>query len=123
MTEPVRIDIDGPGVDMDVGGRLLYRGELFTGEVTEHLGGALVALDAYVDGITHGISREWYKDGTPRSEGTVRVGRPVGVWREWHANGRLASEQRFAADGLTLLTQKTWDERGNPTRDWRKPAG
>ncbi|MFI0781148.1 toxin-antitoxin system YwqK family antitoxin [Streptomyces sp. NPDC021212] len=115
-----RIDIDDPDVDMDYGQRLLYQGELFTGEVEERLGGALVSLDAYVGGVQHGPSREWYKDGTLRSQGTARLGRPVGISREWHANGTLASEQEFDEGGLTLLKDRQWDEEGQPTRDWRK---
>ncbi|MER7399616.1 hypothetical protein ABT381_29365 [Streptomyces sp. NPDC000151] len=46
-----RIDIDDPDVDMDHGQRLLYRGELFTGEAEERLGGVVVSVDAYLDGL------------------------------------------------------------------------
>jgi antitoxin component YwqK of YwqJK toxin-antitoxin module len=116
---PPRIDIDDPEVDMDAGQRLLYRGELFTGEVEERLGGAVVSRDRYVDGSGHGPSREWYVDGTPRSEATAWQGRPVGIAREWHPGGTLAAEQVFAADGLTMLEDRAWDEEGQPTRTWR----
>ncbi|MCK8676268.1 toxin-antitoxin system YwqK family antitoxin [Streptomyces lichenis] len=122
MTEVVRIDIDAPDVDMDGGGRLLHQGKPFTGEVTEHLAGALVSLDGYVDGVQHGISQEWYKNGTLRSEGRTHHSRPVGLWREWHANGRLASEQVFSEDGMTLVAEATWDEQGHQTKEWRKVA-
>lgn len=47
MAEVKRIDIGDPEVDMDLGQRLLYCGELFTGEVEERLGGVVVALDSY----------------------------------------------------------------------------
>ncbi|MFF3687537.1 toxin-antitoxin system YwqK family antitoxin [Streptomyces sp. NPDC002187] len=122
MTEILRIDIDDPEVDMDYGGRLLYRGELFAGEVTEHLGGDLVSLDNYMDGVQHGLSREWYRDGTLRSEGTARMGLPVGISREWHPNGTLAAERVFAEDGLTTLADRAWDEQGHPTKNWQKEA-
>lgn len=115
-----RIDIDDPDVDMDDGQRLLYKGELFTGEVEERLGGAIISLDAYGDGVQDGLSREWYKDGTLRSEGTARMGCPVGVSREWYPNGTLASERVFEEDGLTLIEDRQWDEEGRPTKDWRK---
>ncbi|MFF5189746.1 toxin-antitoxin system YwqK family antitoxin [Streptomyces sp. NPDC000345] len=120
MAKPTRIDIDDPAVDMDHIQRLLYRGELFTGEVVEHLGGALVSLECYEDGLRHGPNREWYKDGSLRSEGTAQRGRPVGVSREWHPNGTLAHERVFADDGLTMLSDHEWDEDGQPTRAWSK---
>ncbi|MEU9621679.1 MULTISPECIES: hypothetical protein [unclassified Streptomyces] len=120
MADVTRIDIDDPEVDMDAGQRLLYRGELFTGEVEERLGDALVSLDSYVAGVQHGRSREWYKDGTLRSEATAREGRPAGVSREWHANGTLAAEVVFAEDGPTVLSDRRWDEEGRPTKNWRK---
>ncbi|MFD7437160.1 toxin-antitoxin system YwqK family antitoxin [Streptomyces sp. NPDC059861] len=120
MTAVQRIDIDDPDVDMDDSERLYHRGEPFTGEVTEHLGESLVSLDTYADGYKNGPSREWYKDGTLRSEGTVRNGLPVGEFKEWHANGVLAAKQVFAENGMTLLEDNTWDEHGQPTRTWRQ---
>lgn len=114
-----RIDMDDPEVDMDQAQRLLCRGELFTGEVEERLGDVVVSLDSYAAGVQHGPSREWYKDGTLRSEATARAGRPVGVSREWHENGALAAECVFADDGLTMLEDRRWDESGRPTKDRR----
>lgn len=113
-----RIDIDGPDVGMDLGRRLLHHGELFTGEVEERLGGVLVSVESYVDGLPHGPGREWYPDGTLRSETTARAGRAVGVAREWHPNGRLAAERVFTEDGSTMLSDREWDENGRPTRVW-----
>jgi antitoxin component YwqK of YwqJK toxin-antitoxin module len=120
MTEPTRIDIDDLDVDLDQGMRLLYRGEPFTGEVMEHLGGALVSLENYEDGLVHGPSWEWYEDGTLRSEGTARRARAVGVWREWHPNGKLACERVFTEDGLARLSVQEWDASGQPTKVRRK---
>ncbi|GEC07203.1 hypothetical protein SSP24_48580 [Streptomyces spinoverrucosus] len=120
MTAVQRIDIDDPDVDMDVSERLYYRGEPFTGEVTEHLGVSLVSLETYVDGYKDGPSHEWYKDGTLRSEGTHRAGLPVGEFKEWHPNGVLASKRVFAANGMTILEDCEWDEHGRPTRTWRR---
>ncbi|MEU0626655.1 hypothetical protein [Streptomyces sp. NPDC005989] len=123
MPDVTRIDIDDPEVDMDQGQRLLYRGELFTGEVEERLGGAVVSLDSYVAGVQHGPSREWYKDGTLRSEATAHEGRPVGVSREWHPNGVLAAEVEFSGNGMTMLAERRWDEEGQPTKNWRAGEG
>ncbi|MGW2701522.1 toxin-antitoxin system YwqK family antitoxin [Streptomyces sp. NPDC001340] len=119
MNTAQRIDIDDPEVDMDEAQRLLYRGKPFTGEVTEHFTSRLVSLDVYADGVQDGPSREWYKDGTLRSEGTVRNGLPRGEFKEWHPNGALASRQVFDDDGLTLREEHEWDEHGRPTRSWR----
>lgn len=47
---------------------------MFTGEVVEHAGEALVSLDVYEHGLRHGPSREWYKDSALRSEGRARGG-------------------------------------------------
>ncbi|MFB6819726.1 toxin-antitoxin system YwqK family antitoxin [Streptomyces sp. NPDC056347] len=118
-----RIGIDDPEVDMDQGRRLLYRGELFTGEVEERLGGALVSLDSCVAGVRHGPSREWYKDGTLRSEGTAHEGRAVGVSREWHPNGVLAAEREFPENGGPMLADRQWDEEGRPTKNWQAGKG
>ncbi|AXE88401.1 hypothetical protein [Streptomyces sp. Go-475] len=120
MTDVQRMDIDAPEVDMDDSGRLYYQSQPFTGEVTEHLGESLVSLDNYVDGYKNGPSREWYEDGTLRSEGTLREGRPVGEFKEWHSNGVLAARQVFAENGMTLLADSAWDGHGRPTRAWRK---
>ncbi|MCX5388088.1 toxin-antitoxin system YwqK family antitoxin [Streptomyces sp. NBC_00083] len=113
-----RIDIDGPDVDMDDSQRLLSRGELFSGEVAEYSAGKLVSLDEYSEGVLDGWSREWYPDGTLRSEGQVREGLPAGEFKAWHANGVLASRKVFGQDGLSLLEELRWDENGHPTRAW-----
>jgi antitoxin component YwqK of YwqJK toxin-antitoxin module len=119
MTSTHRIDIDSPEVDMDEAQRLLYRGDLFTGEAAEYLAGKLVSLDHYTDGVQDGLSREWYPDGTLRSQGQLREGMPCGEFKEWHANGVLASRKVFDNDGLTLREELKWDENGQPTRSWR----
>jgi antitoxin component YwqK of YwqJK toxin-antitoxin module len=120
MADVKRINIDDPQVDMDMSRRLLYRGELFTGEVEEYLGGARVSLETYVDGLADGPSREWYKDGRLESEVTVRKGRAVGVARRWDQNGVLASERVFSEDDGALLSSREWDEQGRPTEVRRR---
>ncbi|MFF9374715.1 toxin-antitoxin system YwqK family antitoxin [Streptomyces griseoluteus] len=117
--EAARIDIDDPDVDMDDGHRLLYRGVPCTGEVTEHLSGALVSLDDYVGGVLHGLSREWHQDGPLRSQGVVQRGLPRGESQEWHSNGAPARRRVFDRDGLTLREDDAWDGTGQLTRSWR----
>lgn len=116
MPNTKRIDIDDPDVNMDAGQRLLYQGELFTGEVEERLGDRVISLDVYVDGVPDGIEREWYNDGTLRSEGLIRAGRAVGYCRAWHQNGTPVEEQLFN-DGGFLVKERKWDEQGNLTRN------
>ncbi|MFC7843738.1 toxin-antitoxin system YwqK family antitoxin [Streptomyces sp. NPDC057382] len=122
MAVTQRIDIDDPQVDMDGSERLYYKGAPFTGEVAEHFDKSLVSLDTYVDGYRDGPSREWYEDGTLRSEGALSGGLPVGEFKDWHPNGVLAARRIFAENGLTLLEDHAWDEEGRPTRTWRKDA-
>lgn len=74
----VRIDVDGPDVDMDGGGYLFHRGVPFTGAVAEYQNGCLISLDQCVGGISHGLERE-----TLRSEAAARHGLTVGESREW----------------------------------------
>ncbi|MFF8831883.1 toxin-antitoxin system YwqK family antitoxin [Streptomyces sp. NPDC015131] len=119
MTSTARIDIDDPDVDMDGAQRLLYRGALYTGEVAEYQGGHLISLDEYTDGVQDGWSREWYRDGTLRSEGFVRHGRPIGEFREWYSNGVLKERQFFDGSAASLRETDTWDETGARVSSWR----
>ncbi|WP_262387020.1 hypothetical protein [Streptomyces sp. TRM49041] len=116
----MRIDVDDPGVDMDDAQRMLYRGALFSGEVAEYQGGHLISLDEYSGGVLNGLSREWYQDGTLRSEGVVRDGRAVGEFREWHPSGALKSRKLFDAASASLREEDTWDERGAHLTSWRR---
>ncbi|MEL3948070.1 MULTISPECIES: toxin-antitoxin system YwqK family antitoxin [Streptomyces] len=116
-----RIDIDDPDVDIDYGHRLLYCDEPFTGEAVEYLSGHLVSQVMYTEGIKDGSFREWYKDGTLRAEGVMRVGLVSGEFKRWHPNGVLAKRVINSEDGKTPLAEFEWDEEGLPTRSWRQP--
>jgi antitoxin component YwqK of YwqJK toxin-antitoxin module len=109
-----RIDIDDPEVDIDPGSGLTYQGRLFTGEAEEiSPQGVTITISTYVDGHEEGPHLEWYNDGTPRVEGTIRNYRRIGTWRRWHPSGRLAEEVRFSDDG-ELVLKRRWDESGAP---------
>jgi hypothetical protein len=41
----------------------------------------------------------------------MRAGRPIGAFREWHENGRLAKVQHFDQSGLTSDERR--DAEGN----------
>ncbi|MEU9322185.1 hypothetical protein [Streptomyces sp. NPDC048295] len=118
-----RIDIDDPELEMDEGEVVFRRGERFTGEVVEHQQGALVSLVTYEDGVEDGPSREWYMDGTLRSDGVLRGGFPVGECRDWHPNGRPAARVLLSANGLRQLEITEWDDEGNLTKEWRAERG
>ncbi|MFF4495403.1 toxin-antitoxin system YwqK family antitoxin [Streptomyces sp. NPDC001546] len=120
MSPVQRVDIDDPDVDMDMGNRMLYHGELFTGEMAEYVDDQVVCLDVYVDGIKNGLSRMWYPDGAPKLEGTVVNGSARGEFREWHPNGRLKSRKFFDDDIYSLKEETVWDEEGNLVRDWHR---
>jgi antitoxin component YwqK of YwqJK toxin-antitoxin module len=117
-----RIDIADPDVDLDYDQRLLYRGELFTGEVEENLAGHRVSLETYTDGHRDGPFHSWYKSGTRRSEGTMRRGFVSGESKSGHENGLLAQKRVHSADGKTPPALYAWDEEGHPTRTWERNA-
>ncbi|MGW0773105.1 toxin-antitoxin system YwqK family antitoxin [Streptomyces sp. NPDC002835] len=120
MAAVVRISIDDPDVDMDDARRILYRGALFTGEAAECQGGHLVSLDEYTEGVLNGWSRAWYLNGILRSEGYVRHGRAVGVFKEWHSNGVLKYRKFFDGRPGSLRERDTWDEHGALVDSWRR---
>ncbi|MFE1557515.1 toxin-antitoxin system YwqK family antitoxin [Streptomyces sp. NPDC058734] len=115
-----RVDADDPEVDIDTGHRMLYRDELFTGEVAEHQGEQIVCLDVYLDGMRNGLTRMWYPDGTLKLEGNVLNGVASGEFREWHPNGVLKSRRYFDDDIYSLREETVWDEQGRVVRGWTR---
>ncbi|NEW52266.1 hypothetical protein GV792_19700 [Nocardia cyriacigeorgica] len=105
-------DVNFDPVDWDEDERLLHQGQPFTGEAVEILEDQLTYQEFYENGVPHGSVREWWPDGTPKSEGQVRHGLPYGTFREWHENGRLAIEKKFGDRGQ-LVTVDKWDEHGS----------
>ncbi|MFI9385111.1 pentapeptide repeat-containing protein [Kutzneria sp. NPDC052558] len=104
-----RIDLQVSTVEWDDGARLRHDGHAFTGEAVTHgYSGEVTSLVTYRYGVEDGPRREWYEDGTPKSEQTVRKGVVVGVARDWRPDGRLARERIF-------------DERGEMASDRRFP--
>ncbi|WP_193364732.1 toxin-antitoxin system YwqK family antitoxin [Nocardia cyriacigeorgica] len=108
-----RIDLNVDEVTTGDDLRLEYEGEPFTGEVVETVAGMMISQEFYVDGINDGPTREWWGDGVLKSEGTTRRGRPTGLYRDWHSNGRLACERVFDERGR-LTEVRTWDEKWTP---------
>ncbi|AEW93806.1 hypothetical protein SCATT_14350 [Streptantibioticus cattleyicolor NRRL 8057 = DSM 46488] len=111
----IRVDTDDPELESQLDSRVTYRGEYFTGEVTEMNGDVMVALTTYRDGFEDGPSVEWFPGGGKLSEGVVRKGIPVGPWRMWHVNGELAEEKVFDEAGTGCVVRiRRWSERGDP---------
>ncbi|MDK9501474.1 hypothetical protein QEZ40_001062 [Streptomyces katrae] len=123
MSSVRRVDADDPDVDIDMGNRMLYQDELFTGEVAEYQGEQIVCLDVYLDGIRNGLSQMWYPDGTQKLQGTVVNGSALGEFLEWHPNGVLKSRKFFDDDIYSLKEESVWDEAGNLVREWRREDG
>jgi antitoxin component YwqK of YwqJK toxin-antitoxin module len=113
-----KIDLNSDAVTWDGDQRLLYRDEPFTGEAVETIGSRIISQTFYIDGIPDGIDREWWSDGSPKSEGQNNHGLAVGTFRNWYVNGQLESEEEFAGDG-TLLSRRKWDKDGNPVQPKR----
>lgn len=106
----MRVNIEDTRVDRDQ--MRTYNGELYTGEVVRFdEDGVLVELLNFTEGVSDGPQREWYDDGTRRSEYDTVDGSPRGVSLDWHPNGRLARRQEFDEFG-TLRKREMWDEDG-----------
>ncbi|AZM89728.1 MULTISPECIES: toxin-antitoxin system YwqK family antitoxin [Streptomyces] len=123
MSSMRRVDADDPDVDIDMGNRMLYQDELFTGEVAEYQGEQIVCLDVYLDGVRNGLSQMWYPDGAQKLKGTVVNGSALGEFLEWHPNGVLKSRKFFDDDIYSLKEESVWDEQGNLVREWRREDG
>lgn len=107
----LRIEADDA---VTTGGVLRHQGVPFTGEVVETKpDGTVLTLHTYLDGVEDGPYREWFDTGTPRAEGEVRRGVPVGRHRRWHPDGRLAAERVFSDTG-DERARREWDGNGDP---------
>ncbi len=62
-------------------------------------------------GVSHGTRTRWFPEGGKKSEVKIVDGTLTGVFREWHANGRLARETPLAA-GVPHGEAKSWDSAG-----------
>lgn len=89
-----------------------WNGHPFTGIAFEYNDqGKLISEVPFVDGIEHGIVRDWYPSGQLKKETHLMWGGLHGVAREWYENGRLKSEAY--GEYAILVKRKEWDENGN----------
>jgi len=84
------------------------------------------AIEMNAVGLPHGLSREYYPNGTLKAERHYRDGRLEGVSRLFDATGRIVTEWHYRDGALqteytyrrgTLTRQKTFDAAGDVTRD------
>lgn len=88
-------------------------GTPFTGEIVEFAPtGELVELITVADGLPHGPSLSWYRNGQLRLEQSLVRSRPIGRSRRWHPDGTLADELIFDDSGI-LLSKVVWSEDGD----------
>ncbi|SFS94245.1 toxin-antitoxin system YwqK family antitoxin [Saccharopolyspora flava] len=108
------IRVDEDDTEMDETGRVFYQDEPFTGVTVEKArDGSVVSTYSYFAGYPDGPFKEWRSNDQPREEGTMRDGRPVGILREWHPHGQLATETEFDDHG-SLIRKNSWTEDGTP---------
>ena len=69
---------------------------------------------SYPDGRVerHGAEREWFPDGTPKSERSYDHERPTGVWRSWYESGAKRAEIDFG-NGVDLAPMRFWHPNGS----------
>jgi hypothetical protein len=125
-----------PSADVTFSGNyLLYKGEKFTGILTENFdatettrethyenglengeqieylkGGQLLARRYYRDGHKDGIHEGWYRDGHRRFHYEYKNAKSDGEFWEWYDSGKV-SLYAFFKDG-ELLGKKMWRESG-----------
>lgn len=100
--------------DVDSNDSLEYvvDGVPYTGEIVEYAPtGEMVELITVVNGLAHGPSLSWYRDGQLQIEQSLARGRPVGRSRKWHPNGALADELVFDESGR-MISKTVWNELG-----------
>jgi antitoxin component YwqK of YwqJK toxin-antitoxin module len=73
--------------------------------------GTLYTKKNYKDGKKHGVYKVWYEDGTLRYEGNYKDGKLHGVYKQWHEDGTLRYEWNYKDDKLHGV-YKQWYEDG-----------
>ncbi|MBR6331188.1 MAG: toxin-antitoxin system YwqK family antitoxin, partial [Bacteroidales bacterium] len=63
------------------------------------------------ENFENGVSKEWYSDGSKKSEVPVVAGRKNGMYRSWYPNGQKKEELTFA-NGKKQGAATEWHENG-----------
>ncbi|HVE50743.1 MAG TPA: hypothetical protein VNG69_14165 [Casimicrobiaceae bacterium] len=83
--------------------------------------GIRIAHVPYEDGLKNGTLALWHERGAPDGASAQWLEAPYahgainGIKRSWYRDGKLRSEDRYAAG--QLIEAKAWDERGRPLPD------
>ena len=98
-------------------GTYRLNGMRYAGAVREfYPNGTMRSETAFVDGHPQGLSREWYATGQIEREETYFGDMLHGISKEWHPNGRL--RRRAACEYGICLELQTWDESGALTSNF-----
>jgi antitoxin component YwqK of YwqJK toxin-antitoxin module len=73
-------------------------------------------------GLKTGSWKEWYPDGTLKSEGAYSRDLRIGVWKFYFPSGKLEQEGSYS-NGKPSATWKWFDENGKPLREERYRNG
>ncbi len=105
--------INSDDVEWDESGRALVGNSYITGEVVEYdADGKLIARITYRNGWQDGPERQYYPDGSLKSEGFWVYGGRRGRRLFWHPNGQLADELEYDRGQVVRIGR--WDEKGVP---------
>jgi antitoxin component YwqK of YwqJK toxin-antitoxin module len=93
-------------------------GEPFTGCAYEEASGPRMPGEVeFVDGLQHGLARDWHLNGQLHGCTEYRSGVRHGLDEEWFENGRKAMEARYEHN--ILLEKVLWDKEGRELQRYR----
>ena len=118
-TVTTKVDFDQLDTADDGSGCILLNGNLFFGIAYEHdeKSGILIGLAGYFFGAAHGASRDWHANGKLATEIYHKTGSRHGPWREWYETGAPKVHSYWECD--LCLWKTRWDEHGNLVEDYR----
>lgn len=83
----------------------LWPPEDFSGEwILEWPSGALKYTCFYVDGCSEGLTQSYWENGQVAQTGLSSGGQPIGVWEDFHADGRKFKETIYENDSDFTVT-------------------
>ena len=74
---------------------------------------ALYSVDHTMNGVSHGVWRKFYKDGSIQHQRRAENGKSVGIWQNWYENGNLHIKNSYK-NGEKHGLRLAWYEDGTP---------